>query len=77
MLPEHFKEQYLITESIEKEHTVMCDPIPARVKLAATIRSLNSEKNTSRYSEKVSRTIEFTYFNRKTHHFKMMKFKHV
>ena len=38
MLPENFEELlYLITESIEKERTVMRDPISARVKLATTI----------------------------------------
>ena len=70
MLPENFEELlYLITKSIEKKRTVICDPIPARVKLAA--------KYTSHDSTKMHRTIEFTYFNRKTRHFKMMKFKHV
>ena len=56
MLPEHFEElSYLITESIEKEGTVMRDPIPARVKLAAAIQFLSTifelKKNTSHDSE--------------------------
>ena len=43
MLREYFEELlYPITESIERELTVMCDPIPARVKLAATIRFLST-----------------------------------
>ena len=51
----------------------MTDPIPARVKLDMFFFELIN--NTSRDSAKISRTIEFTYFNRKTRRFKMMKFK--
>ena len=46
MLPENFEELVsLIDKSIEKERTVMRDPIPARVKLAATIRFLSTGAN--------------------------------